>query len=162
MLASETERLQEEYGRANTLWQNECSVKLTYDWHVGSWRHSQTRAHDEAEIGNAAVVKAKFLDVVIQILSKIDDSVFQCSIAAWRITESASLVVFTSLSIAHSKVSHVLSTTFRTHFEVCVPVKLRHILCWDATLTVETVNVLADYVLEMLLLHQLNEAHVRL
>merc|ERR1712226_277981 len=40
--------------------------------------------------------------------------------------------------------------------------KFRHVLGWDSALAMKTINVLADDVLEVLSLHELNESHVSL
>ncbi len=55
------------------------------------------------------MVKCAFHDISVEVLTKVDDSVFEISTAVRRITLSASLVLFGLLGTSDSKVAHVLS-----------------------------------------------------
>ena len=124
--------------------------------------HSETGTHDEAKVSAGAVLVAQLKDGVVEVLIEVDDCILKMSIATWVLTHASSPVLVSTLSIANSGVSHVLTATFLTNLQVCVSVKFGDVLCGDSTLSVQAVNVLAHDVLEVVFLSELDEGHVRL
>ena len=124
--------------------------------------HPETGTHDEAKVSAGAVGVAQLKDGWVQVLVEVDDSVLKMSIATWVLAHASSPVLVSTLSIANSGISHVLTATFLTNFQVCVSMKFSDVLCGDSTLPVQSVNVLAHDELEVVFLSELDEGHVRL
>ena len=124
--------------------------------------HPETGAHGEAKVSAGAVGIAQLEDGRVQVLTEVDDCVLEVASAACGLAHASSPVLVRALSIAHTGVSHVLTATVLTHFQVGVAVELGDVRCGDSALSVESVNVLAHDKLEVVLLSELNEGHVRL
>ena len=90
------------------------------------------------------------------------DGRLEVSIAASRLALSSRSVILDLLSIAHARVSHVLAAALLANFKVCIAVELGEIGGGDATLPMQTIDILTHNVLKMVLLEQLNESHVSL
>ena len=99
---------------------------------------------------------------LVKILLEVNDGVFEVAIAVWRLAHSTSSVLKDALCSADARVSHVLSSAVLADLELRVAVELGK-LCWrDTTLAVQTVNILAGDVLQVVSIHQLNQGHVSL
>ena len=114
------------------------------------------------KITDSAIVEAKLLNVLIQLLTKVDDRILERTIAAWGVAVSSSEVVFGSLGVADSVIPHVFASTLGANFKVSVSMKLRHHLRGNSTLAMKAINILTDDVLEVLSLHEFNKRHVGL
>ena len=130
-------------------------------WEGVSRRDTQTRSHGDAEIRVSAALLTKHEDSIIQLLAKVDDCVLEMAIAAWALAHATRAVLFSLLGVAYTMVTHVLAATFLANFEVRVSVQLRNAGGRNATLTMKTIDVLTDDMLEMVLLHQFNHGHMR-
>lgn len=73
--------------------------------------------------------------------------------AAHTLTHTASPVLFDFISISNAVVTHVLTTTIFANLQIGVAVDLRDTRARDAALAVQAIDVLADDMLEMVLLH---------
>ena len=124
--------------------------------------HPETGTHNEAKVSAGAVLVAQLKDGSVEVLIEVDDCILKMSIATWVLTHASSPVLVSTLSIANSGVSHVLTAAFLTNFQVCVSVEFSDVLGGDSTLSVQAVNVLAHDVLEVVFLSELDEGHVRL
>ena len=114
------------------------------------------------KITDSAIVEAKLLNVLIQLLTKVDDRVLERTITAWGVAVSSSEMVFGSLGITDSVISHMLASTLGANFKVRVSMELRHHLRWNSTLAMKPIDILTDDVLEVLSLHEFDECHVSL
>ena len=99
-----------------------ASILGSGDWHVRSRGDSQRAAHGDAEVSGLAVLEAKLQDVLVQVLIKVDNGIFQVTIALMVVTLSASAMFVYFLSCAHAEVAHVLSSTFLTDFKIGIAV----------------------------------------
>lgn len=73
----------------------------------------------------------------------------------------ASCSVFMDLlGISYTSIAHVLTSTVFTYLKICVTVKFGDICSRNSTLTMETVNILADNIFQMVFLHELDHSHV--
>ena len=101
-------------------------------------------------------------DVLSEVLTKVDDRIVKISSAGWIIALSKCLMVIGFLSSCDSEVSHIVLPTLLTNLKVSVSMNLRNVLSWDSTLSVKTVSVLRDDMLEISLVHELKHGHVAL
>ena len=136
------------------------SVLSTSSRHAVGRRYTKAGAHGKAEVCVSAVLLTKLKDSRVEVLAEVDDRVLEVTIAAWSLALASSSVLLGLLGVAHTVVAHELATTILAHLEVCVAMKLSNAGCRDAALAMETIDILADDVLEVLLLHELNERHV--
>ena len=132
------------------------SIHEASKWHHARWIDSHTRAHRDDQVRPRMQLKTLFENASDKVLTEVDNSVLQFTAAPWSVTNAAGFVLLSILGAADSVVSHVLSVTLDTEFEVCVPVELSHDLWVDSTLAVETVDVLTDDALEDAAILQLN------
>ena len=69
------------------------------------------------------------------------------------------MIVF--FNSARPEVTHVLFLAYSAAFEVCIAMKLCHVLRQDTTLAMKSINILADKEVQLVLILELNKSHVR-
>ena len=122
--------------------------------------HPETGAHGEAKVSVLAILVSQLEDGRVQVLTEVDDGVLEMAIATWGLAHASSPMLVGALSISYAGVSHVLTATVLTNFQVCVAVEFGEVCCGDSTLSVQAVNVLAHDELEVVFLSELDEGHV--
>ena len=138
------------------------SIDCASLWESVSGRDTQTRSHGNAEIRVSAALLAEHEDSFVQILAKVDDGVLEMAIASWALALASGAVLFGLLRVADAMVAHVLAATFLADFEVRVAVELRNAGGRNATLAMQTIDVLTSDILQVVPVHQLNQGHVSL
>ena len=128
--------------------------------HSVGGRDAEAGAHGEAEVCMSAVLLTKLKDSRVEILAEVDDRVLEVTIAARTLALASCSVLLGLLSVAYTMVAHVLAATLLANLEVRVAVELRNASCGDTALAVKAIDILADDVFQVLLLHELNERHV--
>ena len=114
--------------------------------------HPETGAHGEAQVSVGAVGPPRLENVPIQGLTEVDNGVLEVTIATCALALTSSSVIVGTLSRTSTLVSHVLTSTILTNFQVCVAVEFGDVCSRDSTLPVQAVNVLAYDELEVVLL----------
>ena len=109
------------------------------------WSYTQTGAKTKHEVSFEAGVPCSLDNIWIQLLSKIDNAVIQLPIAFFVIAHATCLVVLGFLCISHPEVAHVILFTRLTHFQVRVAVDFVYFISWNATLTMQAIDVLRDH-----------------
>lgn len=104
--------------------------------------------------------KTLIQDAPNEILTKVDDCVLKLALAAWSVANAASLMLFGLLGSANLVVAHVFSPTLDAELEIGVTVEVSQLISMDATLAMETINVLADDSLEDTTILKLYHGHV--
>ena len=82
--------------------------------------HPETGTHNEAKVSAGAVGFSQLEDGRVQVLAEVDNRILKMSITTWGLAHASSPVLVSALSIAHSGVSHVLTSALFTNFQVCV------------------------------------------
>ena len=99
-------------------------------------------------------------NILVEILSKVDDCVLQVTIAAYSLALAACLVLLRLLSSAHHEITWEPATAFHAFFKVGIAVDLGYLLRVNTTPEVKAINVLADNTLQESSILKLNESHV--
>ena len=97
-------------------------------------------------------------DLLLKVLAKVNDRVLEFASAARGITDATGQVILSTH--AGLVVPHVLSIALYADFQVSVSVEFRKVLRFDATLTMQTINILTDNALENPTILQLYQRHV--
>jgi hypothetical protein len=113
------------------------------------------------EVGQRAVLESRVEDDLVKILLEVYYCVLKHSSASWVITPSSRFVIENSFRIAHTEVTHVAQTAFHALLQISVSMKFRDIFHRNATLSMQAIDILRDYVLEVTMIHHLDQSHVR-
>lgn len=130
--------------------------------HVCCRRDTEAGAQTEHKVSLVAVAEASIEVLLPQILTKVDDCVFQRAAAARVVALPAGFVRLEPLSIASAKITHIVLSALNADLEVSIPVNLGDVLLRNARLAVQAISVLRDDVLKQATVHQLDHCHVSL
>ena len=97
-------------------------------------------------------MNGNIVDAFIVELTEVDDRVFQITFTANSVTLATRLVLIYVFCISDTVVAHVFTTTLNADFKISVSMNLRQVFRWDPTLTVKAVNILANDMLQVVLL----------
>ena len=128
--------------------------------HIGSWVDSHTRSNTNHKVSFDTMSVSGVKDVLVKVLTEIDDGILEVASASWIIALSSGLVLLDSTSNSNSKISEEVATTLHAHLLISVAVHLADFISWDATLSMEAISVLRDDMLEVALVHKLDHRHV--
>ena len=102
-----------------------ASVSDAGEWHHAGWIDSHARTHCNDQVRLSMQGESFIKNSFYEVLSKVDDSVFELAFAAWSVADAPSFVLLSFLSVANAVVAHMLSATLDTEFKVSVAVKVR-------------------------------------
>ena len=86
-----------------------------------------------------------------QVLIKVDDCIYQVTLAQWVIALSASLMIVDLLGISDSEISQVLSLAGSAYLQIGIPMQLSYLIGGYTTLPMQAVYILTDDELKQVL-----------
>ena len=103
---------------------------------------------------------ALMTNILVQVLSKVDDCVLQIAIAALSLTLTACLVLLRPRSSAHFVITREPATALHALLKICVAVDFGYLVRVNTTFEMEAIDVLADNTLQDSSVLKLNKGHV--
>lgn len=136
------------------------AVSCTLKRHITGRGNSQRRSHSDTKIRHSTILETGVQDILVELLAKVDNGVNHVASAIRVVTLATSLVRMDFLGDSNSEITHVLFATLLADFKISISVDLTQAVRVNSTLSVETIDILRDYVLEVTSFHQLNETHM--
>lgn len=103
---------------------------------------------------------ALMTNILVQILTKVDNCVLQITIASLGLTFAACLVLLGLRCSANLEVTREPAAALHALLKVCVAVEFGNFVWVNTTFEMEAINVLADNTLQDSSVLKLDESHV--
>jgi hypothetical protein len=86
-----------------------------------------------------------------QVLIKVDDCIYQITLAQWVIALSASLMIVDLLGISDSEISQILSLAGSAYLQIGIPMQFSYLIGGYTTLPMQAIYILTDDELKQVL-----------